>query len=216
MLLVCVTAADAQTPGTRARKHFVSISFDNLHTQPLHFAEWPVRDLVGRDVSEAQRANYDYRTEDALTTVDVIEFRKRGRGWGVTVYPLGLASGATLGVRVSREELPVIRLAINGPANVGTYALSDAHAIDVSVGVYVADRSPGWGLGSHAFVAGGAGAVRSSLGDGQRIFGEGGGGLSLGPVVVELAIKFALNNLDAPIEHKFLTVPVALRMGVSF
>jgi hypothetical protein len=78
------------------------------------------------------------------------------------------------------------------------------------------DRAPGWGLGSHAFIAGGAGVIRSTLGDGQRLFAEAGGGLSVGPIGVQLAIKFALNRLDEPVEHSFFTVPIALRTSVSF
>ena len=215
-LLGCAAAAGAQPASGGPRRQFVTFSIDNFRTEPLHFGTWPVRDLVGRDVAAAQRETYEYRSRDELTTVDVVEFKKPGRGFGITVYPFGLATGSTLGIRVSRENLPVIRLAINGPANVGSYTLADAYAIDASGGLYVADRSPGWGLGSHAFVAGGAGVIRSSLGDGQRIFAEGGGGLNVGPLGVQLAVKFALNRLDAPVEHKFLTVPVSLRANVSF
>ena len=208
--------AGARAQSAAPRRQFVSVSLDQQYTQPLHFLEWPVRELVGRDVAEAQRESYDYRSRDELTTVDVLEFKRRGRGFGVTVYPFGLSVGPTLGIRASREELPVIRLAVDGPANVPGYALTDARALDASVGVYLSDRSPGWGLGSHAFVSGGAGLIRSTLGDGHRVFAEGGGGLSVGPIAVELAVKFALNRLDEPIEHKFLTVPVALRTSVSF
>lgn len=214
-VLGCAGTAVAQGTGG-PRRQFVTISIDNFRTQPLHFGTWPVRDLVGRDVAAAQREFYDYRSRDELTTVDVVEFKKAGRGFGVTVYPFGLATGSTLGVRVSREGLPLVRLAINGPANVGSYTLADAYAIDASGGLYVADRSPGWGLGSHAFVAGGAGVIRSSLGDGRRIFAEGGGGLNVGPIGVQLAVKFALNRLDTPVAHQFLTVPVSLRASVSF
>jgi hypothetical protein len=213
--LAGASAADAQT-GAQPRRLFVTVSFDNHYTQPLHFLEWPVRELVGREVAEAQRESYEYRSRDELTTVDVLEFRRRGRGFGVTVYPFGMAAGSTLGIRASREELPVIRLAVSGPANVSSYALTDAHALDASVGVYTSDRAPGWGLGSHAFVAGGAGVIRSTLSDGHRVFAEGGGGLSVGPIGVELAVKFALNRLDGPVRHQFLTVPIALRTSVSF
>ena len=61
--------------------------------------------------------------------------------------------------------------------------------------MYVADRSPGWGLGSHAFVVGGVGTDQERLSDGDRYFAEGGGGLSSGPFGVELSVKFAWNHL---------------------
>lgn len=213
VFVVCaVSSAAAQAP----RKQYVSISYDVFRTQPLHFGEWPVNELVGREVSETQRANYEYETDDGLTRVDVIEFRRQGSGFGVTVYPFGLSSGSTLGVRVSREDLPIIQLAMAGPSLVPSYSLTDAYAVDGSIGIYMGDRAPGWGLGSHAFVAGGLGWVRSTLSDGQRYFAEGGGGLSVGPIAVQLAVKIAINRLDTPVEHQFFTVPIALRTSVSF
>ena len=199
------------------RRQWVSVSYDWLYTQPLHFKEHPVEDFVGRPVVEAQREPFDYRSADGRTIVDTIEFRRRGHGAGLTVYPLGFATGATLGIRVSYETLPRIELAIAGPALVSGYVLEDASAVDLSIGLFVADRAPGWGLGSHAFIAGGFGRVRSeAFGRGERYFGEGGGGINVGPLGVQLAVKFARNSLDEPIEHSFLTVPITLRGTVSF
>jgi len=214
--LACAGAAAAQTTAAKPRRQFITVSLDNSITEPLHFAKWPVEELVGREVAEAQREAYDYRSRDGLTTVDVMEFKKRGRGFGVTVYPFGMSVGSTLGLRLSREDLPVIRMVMSGPANVPAYALTDAYAVDVGAALVVADRSPGWGLGSHAFLGGGAGTIRSSLADGRRFFAEGGGGLSVGPFAVELAVKFALNRFDTPVQHQFLTVPISLRSSVSF
>lgn len=218
---ICVVAlgtsdARAQSRVSNARRQFISVSLDNFTTQPLHFAKWPVEELVGREASEAQRETYDYRTRDGLTTVDVLEFKKRGKGFGVTVYPFGLSVGSTLGIRVSREDLPVIRMQMAGPSNVGSYALTDAYAVDVGAAIYVSDRSAGWGLGSRAFVGGGLGTVRSSMADGRRFFAEGGGGLNVGPFGLDLSVKFAMNRFDVPIEHQFLTVPISLRASVSF
>ena len=59
------------------------------------------------------------------------------------------------------EPLPRIQLEFTGPAPFSRYALTDAHAFDLGVGMIVADRSPGWGLGSHAFVVGGIGKISS-------------------------------------------------------
>lgn len=216
LVLASAAVAQAQMPARKARRHFISVSLDNFVTQPLHFAKWPLEDLVGREVAAAQQQAYDYRSRDGATTIDVREFKKRGRGFGVTVYPLGVSSGPALGVRLSRENLPVIRLAVSGPARLSSYALTDAYAVDLGAALVIADRSPGWGLGSHAFIGAGAGKVRSSLSDGKRVFAEGGGGLTVGPVGVELAVKFALNRLDGPVPHQFLTVPIALRTSVTF
>jgi hypothetical protein len=217
-LLLCVpTAAAAQTYAPpQPRRQFISISYDWLYTQPLHFAEHPLEDLLGAEVASAQRQEYDYETRDGSTRIEVLEFRRRSRGAGVTLYPLGLRTGPTLAIRGSFEDLPTIDLAFDGPGALDNYLLTGARAYDAGIGIFVADRSAGWGLGSHAFVAGGAGRIRSDLGNGSRYFAEGGGGLSSGPFGVQLAVKFAWNRLDDPIEHRFLTVPVTIRAIVSF
>lgn len=210
--------ASAQTaPRREPRRQFITVSADWLYTHPLHFAEHPLEDLVGAEVAAAQLRDYDYETRDGLTRIDVLEFSRRARGAGVTVYPLGLRTGATLGIRASFENLPVIRVAFEGPgAPVASYGLTNARAYDAGVGIAVADRSGGWGLGSVAFVVAGAGRIRSDLGAGRRLFAEGGGGLQSGPFGVQLAVKFAWNRLHNPVEHRFLTVPVTLRATVSF
>lgn len=204
-------------PPPSVRRQWVTVSLDWLYTQPLHFENHPVEDFVGREVGEAQRQAFDYESRDGLTRVDVIEFRRRGSGYGFTVYPFGMATGATLGVRVSAEDIPRIELDIDGPAFVSSYLLEDARALDLSVGVYVADRAPSWGLGSHAFVAGGFGRIRSdAFGRGPRYFAEGGGGVSSGPLGVGLVVKIAWNQLEEPVSHSFLTLPIVLRGHVSF
>jgi hypothetical protein len=217
-LLLCIpTAAAAQTYAPpQPRRQFISISYDWLYTQPLHFAEHPLEDLLGTEVASAQRQEYDYETRDGSTRIEVLEFRRRTRGAGVTLYPVGLRAGPTLAIRGSFEDLPTIRLAFDGPGTLDNYLLTGARAYDAGIGLFVADRSAGWGLGSHAFVAGGAGRIRSDLGDGTRYFAEGGGGLSTGPLGVQLAVKFAWNRLNDPIDHRFFTVPVTIRAMVSF
>jgi hypothetical protein len=214
--LTIVPAAAAQTDPAQPRRQFVSVSYDWLYTQPLHFAEHPLEDLLGTDVASAQFQDYDYETRDGATRIDVVEFRRRGHGAGITLYPFGLRTGATLGIRGSFEDLPVIRIAFDGPGTLDSYALTGARAYDAGVGLFVADRSAGWGLGSHAFVAGGLGRIRSDLGDGSRLFAEGGGGVSSGPLGVQLSVKFAWNRLSDPVEHRFFTVPVTIRAMVSF
>ncbi len=215
--IVLPALAEAQTYSEpKQRRQFVSVSYDWMHTEPLHFAEHPLEDLLGREVASAQLQDYDYETRDGLTRVFVNEFSKKGNGVGVTVYPFGLTTGATLGVRGSIEQLPGIDITFDGEAPVSRYQLTSAKAYDVGAGLIVADRSSGWGLGSQAFVIGGLGRIRSDLGDGSRYFAEGGGGVSSGPIGVQISVKFAWNRLDDPVEHRFLTVPITVRATVSF
>jgi len=216
-MLLCVTHADAQTYSVKKpRRQFLTVSSDWLNTQPLHFIEHPLQDLVGRPVAQAQFEDYQYRTRDEAILINVLEFKRRGRGAGLTLYPFGLGVGPALALRVSREDLPTIRITFSGAGAPPNYALFGARAYDLGAALYVADHSPGWGLGSHAFFGGGIGRINSDLSDGDRYFGEAGGGLNSGPFGVELAVKFALNHLTEPVDHKFLTVPITLRGTLTF
>ena len=215
--LVTPALSSAQTyAAQRPRRQFISVSTAWLYTQPLHFAKYPLRDLTGSEVAAAQFEAYDYRSRDGAILIDVLEFTRRGRGAGVTVYPLGLSQGAALALRGSLEDLPLVRIAFSGPGAPPAYSLTGARAYDISALIYVADRSAGWGLGSHAFAGGGLGRIRSDAQKGDRFFAEGGGGLSAGPIGVELSVKFALNRLADPVDHRFLTVPITLRGTLSF
>lgn len=200
----------------KPRRHFITVSYDWIYTQPLHFAEYPLEDLVGADVASAQRQEHDYETRDGSVLIEVLEFRRRNRGASVTIYPFGSSVGTALALRASYEQLPVIRLEFQGASAPADYALTGARALDIGAGLHIADRSPGWGLGSHAFIGGGVGRIRSDRGDGERLFAEGGGGLSSGPLGVELGVKFAWNSLTHPVDHRFLTIPITLRGTLTF
>ena len=217
MLVAFALPSTAQDYGVqKPRRQFITVSLDWLNTETLHFASHPLEDLVGREVAAAQREDYEYRTRDEQIRIDVLEFRKRNRAATVALYPFGLSSGATLGIRGSVENVPAIRINFEGPEAPPTYELTGGRAYDVGAGIYVADRSSGWGLGSQAFVLGGVGRIRTDQGDGTRVFAEGGGGLSVGPLGVQIAVKFALNRLTEPVAHRFLTIPISLRGTVSF
>lgn len=217
LALCCAVNASAQASrDNQPRRHFVTVSYDSLYTHPLHFADHPLSDLVGREVAGVQNEAFEYRTRDGETRIDVLEFSRRARGAAVSVYPLGMNVGPALMIRGSYEHMPRIRIAFDGPAPISRYDLTDARARDIAVGLIVADRSPGWGLGSHAFVVGGIGKITSERGDGRRYFAEGGGGLGAGPIGVELGVKFAWNTLSEPVTHKFLTVPITLRGTLTF
>ena len=216
-LLLLAEPAAAQTyDQQRPRRQFITVSIDWLNTEPLHFASHPLEDLVGREVASAQRELYDYRTRDEQILIDVLEFGKRNTAMSVAVYPLGLSTGATLGIRGSIEQMPAVRIAFDGPDAPAPYAFTGGRAFDIGAGLYVADRSAGWGLGSMAFVLAGIGRIDADDNEGSRTFAEGGGGLTVGPLGVQLAVKFAWNRIERPVEHRFLTVPITLRGTVSF
>jgi len=88
--------------------------------------------------------------------------------------------------------------------------------VEIGVGLEVSDRSPGWGLGSHAFLLGGVGRARTDQQDGSRYFAEGGGGVTTGPLGVDISVKVATNRFSIPASHSFLTIPVSVRGTLSF
>ena len=198
------------------RRQFVTFSVDGMRNLPLHFRKYPLEQLVGRDLSQSREGAFDYHSDDGHTQVDVIRYRTRNSGFGVTVYPFGAGNGTSLAIRASTEQLPVTEFVAYGPATVSRYRLSDGRALDVGVGVVVTDRSAGWGLGSHTFVLAGAGRLSGERGGGRRLFAEGGGGINVGPFGMQLAVKIGYNRLSDPIEHSFFTMPVTLRGTLSF
>jgi hypothetical protein len=210
-----VACAQSDQPA-QARRQWIMVGYNWMYNWPLHFDNYPLEDLVGQKVEEAELP-YDYRSDDSRTLIDVVEFKRRGIGVGATVFPFGLRSGPTLGVRGSIENLPEIRLQFDGPGRpFDTYTFTNGLAYDVGAGIWVADRAPGWGLGSYAFVAGGIGRLTSDLGDGRRYFAEGGGGVQTGPIGFEISLKFGWNRLTEPVEHRFLSVPLNMRATVGF
>ncbi|MEO6214310.1 MAG: hypothetical protein ABIP65_11840 [Vicinamibacterales bacterium] len=215
-LAVAAPAAAQNYSVQKPRRQFVTVSYDWMNTAALHFADHPLEDLVGRPVASAQNELYDYRTRDEAIQIDVIRFRKRNRGVSGTLYPFGLSSGFALGLRASIEELPIIKIEFTGAGAPAPYSLSGARAYDAGVGLFIADRSTGWGLGSQAFIVAGAGRIKADGRDGSRMFAEGGGGLLVGPLGVQLAVKFAWNKLNDPVTHRFLTIPLTVRGTFSF
>jgi hypothetical protein len=202
--------------GRKPRRQFVTVSYESFVTQPLHFERFPLEDLVGAPVASAQFQAHDYETRDGAVLIDVLDFTRRGHGAGITLYPFGSSVGPTLALRAGVQDLPDIRIAFSGTGAPPDYELLAARAYDVGAALVIADHSRGWGLGSQAFVGGGAGRIRGGNRTGDRVFAEGGGGLSSGPFGVELAVKFAWNHLTDPVDHHFITVPVTLRGTLSF
>jgi hypothetical protein len=200
----------------RARRHFVSISIDRQYVQPYSFAKHPLEDLLGQPVSEVHLQSFQYQTRDGLTRATVLEYGKRAGGVGATIYPFGSSDGATLAIRGSIESVPDIRVAFDGPAPAAAYELTGGRATDIGVGVEMSDRSPGWGLGGHAFLIGGIGKITTDQREGSRYFGEGGGGVMVGPLGVDLSVKYTVNRFDAPIAHSVHMIPVCVRGTLTF
>jgi hypothetical protein len=220
-LVAALSASEARAqPQTyqapKARRHFISITFDKQFIQPYSFGNHPLEDLLGQPVDEVHLENFQYRTRDGKTTVNVLEYGKRATAIGATVYPFGSSSGGTLAVRGSIETLPDIRVAFTGPAPSPTYELTNGRATDFSIGIDMSDRSPGWGLGAHAFIMGGIGRIQTDERDGNRYFGEGGGGLTSGPFGVDISVKFTVNRFTTPVPHRIYMVPVSIRGTLTF
>jgi hypothetical protein len=201
----------------KARKRFISITFDKQYVQPSAFEDHPLQELLGgRRVDDVHLQPYQYQTRDQLTTVTVLEYNKPGYAVGATIYPLGSSEGATLAIRGSIESMPTIHLLFDGPAPAPTYDLTGGRALDVGVGLDMSDRSPGWGVGSHAFVLGGVGRAQTDQRDGTRYFGEGGGGIMFGPFGVDVSVKYIVTNFDLPVAHGLRTIPICVRGTLTF
>ena len=218
--LVAALAAPAPQPQPyspgKARKHFISLSYETQFVQPFGFAKHPLEELLGKPVSEVHLESFQYRTEDGLTLVNVLEYGKRASAVGATVYPFGSSVGATLAIRGSIETLPDIRVSFTGPAPAPAYVLTNGRAMDLGVGIDMSDRSPGWGLGAHAFVLGGIGRAHTDQLDGRRYFVEGGGGITSGPIGVDIAFKYSVNRFTMPVEHSIHMIPISVRGTLTF
>jgi hypothetical protein len=210
-------AATQPYHAAKARKRFISLTFEKQSVQPSAFEEHPLQELLGgRRVDDVHLQPYQYQTRDQLTTVTVLEYRKPAFGVGATIYPFGSSEGATLAIRGSIESMPTIHLAFDGEAPAPTYDLTGGRALDVGVGLDMSDRSPGWGVGSHAFVIGGVGRAQTDQRDGTRYFGEGGGGIMFGPFGFDISVKYVVTRFDMPAAHELRTIPICVRGTLTF
>lgn len=200
----------------KARRHFISVSFEQQFVQPTSFAQHPLSELLGQRVSEVHLQDFQYQTVDGQTKIRVGDYGDRASGIGATVYPFGSSSGATLAIRGSIESVPDLHVSFEGPAPAPTYALTGGRATDVGIGLEMSDRSPGWGMGSHAFLMGGVGRVSTDQMDGSRYFGEGGGGILFGPFGVDLSVKYAVNRFEQPVAHSVHMIPISVRGTLTF
>lgn len=218
-LVASLAAPPPQQPSyqaPKARRHFISITFDRQWIQPYGFHRHPLEELLGQDVNEVHFESFNYRTADGRTTATVLEYGKEGTGIGATVYPFGASNGATLAIRGSIESLPDIRVQFDGPAPVARYELTGGRAFDIGAGLEMSDRAPGFGLGAHAFVLGGIGRADTDVLDGRRYWIEGGGGVSSGPFGVDLSFKYTVNRFTEPVTHSVHMIPINLRFSLTF
>jgi hypothetical protein len=209
-------ARTQQYQAPKARRHFVSVSYETQFVQPYGFGKHPLAELLGQPVNEVHLQNFQYETQDQKTQVTVLEYGKRASAIGATLYPFGSSAGATLAIRGSIESLPDIRVAFTGPAPSATYQLTNGRALDVGVGVDMSDRAPGFGLGAHAFVLGGIGRAQTDQLDGRRYFIEGGGGVTSGPFGVDLSFKYSVNRFSEPVTHSVHMIPISVRASLTF
>ena len=73
-------AAEAQPyRAAKARKHFISVSFEKQYVQPYGFRQHPLTELLGQPVDEVHLENFQYRTRDQLTTREHPEFLRLRR-----------------------------------------------------------------------------------------------------------------------------------------
>jgi hypothetical protein len=218
---LCLTAALAGPPpqayqARHARRHFIAVYFERQFVQGNGFAKHPLEDVLGQEVNEVHLESFQYRTHDGQTLVNVDEFGRRAAGVGAFIYPFGSSEGATLAIKGSIDTIPNVRVSFTGPAPVGTYALTNGRAYDVGVGIDMSDRSPGWGLGSHAYLVGGTGRAVTDQANGTRYFAEGGGGVMFGPLGFDIAFKYVVNRFSVPVSNSVAMIPVSVRGTVSF
>jgi len=223
MWLVATLAGSGAAPqqsapyrDAKARRHFISVSYERQYVQPHGFGKHPLAELLGQPVDEVHLETFQYRSRDQRTLVNVLEYGTRASAVGATIYPFGSSVGATLAIRGSIETLPDIRVAFSGPAPASEYVLTGGRATDVGVGIDMSDRAPGWGIGAHAFVLGGIGRVHTEQMDGRRYFVEGGGGVTSGPLGVDVAFKYSINRFTTPVVHSVHMIPISVRGTVTF
>ena len=184
--------------------------------QAFGFNKHPLQDLLGQEVNEVHLQPYQYITKDNKTQITVNEFGRRATAVGVIVYPLGSSEGPTLAVKGSIESIPNLRLSFSGPAPSPTYELTGGRALDVGAGVDMSDRSPGWGLGTHAYAIGGLGRAITDQMNGRRYFVEGGGGVTFGALGVDVAFKYVTNMFTMPVDHSIHMIPISVRATLTF
>lgn len=219
-LAATLAAPEAPQPRTyrapKARRHFISLSVEKQFVQPYGFGKHPLAELLGQPVDEVHLETFQYRSRDQQTLVNVLEYGKRATAIGATIYPFGSSVGATLAIRGSIDSLPTIRVGFTGPAPSAAYELTNGRAMDLGAGIDMSDRAPGWGLGAHAFVLGGIGRVQTDQLDGRRYFVEGGGGVTSGPLGVDLSFKYAINRFSTPVTHSVHMLPISVRGTLTF
>ena len=200
----------------KARRHFVSLTYEWQYIQPFGFRKHPLEDLFQQPVDEVHLENFQYRTRDQLTEITVNEFGKRANAIGLTLYPFGSSVGPTLAINGNISSVPDILVSFRGPAPLPAYNLTNGRAFDVGAGIDMSDRAPGWGLGAHAFILAGIGHLHTDQLDGRRYFAEGGGGVTSGPIGFDISFKYVVNSFATPVSHSVHMIPISVRGTLTF
>jgi hypothetical protein len=200
----------------QAREQYVTVTLDRVNASVIEFRKYPLEQLAGEPLAFDFNRGF-YATADESISIRDVRIRSRARGYGLMLYPFGVANNTTLALHVKYETLPRIRFVVNHPDRQQAYVLEDGEARDLGLGFISCRRNPGWlGLGACAFVIAGTGWLDGSLGEGRRHFAEGGGRFTVGPIGAELFFRVARHKLSNPEPHTFTTVPLGLRLSLTF
>ena len=175
--VLVVTCAVVFAPGlasaqpytdAKPRRQFVTVSIDWLHTQPLHFLEHPLEDLVGTEVAAVAVRGLRLRDPRRLTLIDVLEFSRRGRGrrhHGLSLrhQRRGDAGESAAASRAARHPHRLRRARRARQL----YVLTDARAYDVGAGLFVADRRPAGASAATPSSGAASAASGATCGDGD-------------------------------------------------
>ncbi len=207
-------SAQADKPKEKPKNHtnFFTIYVEKMNTSPMSFRKYPLQELTGTELDDF------YRSPDGSISVTNAKFQKENKGAGIMLYPLGAkGKGETLLLSASYQTLPAITFTINSPAGQENYALLNGHTYNLGLGVLSEDRHNGWwALGAHSYLIGGMGKIVEPRGEGKCYFVEGGGGLTVGVIGVDVFLKVGKNYLEKPRPHSFFTAPIGLRATLTF
>ena len=196
-------AGRRRTSAPKARRHFISVSFETQFVQPYGFAKHPLEELLGQPVDEVhlEIVPVPHRAI-RQTLVNVLEYGKRATGDRRDGLSVRLERRARRSpIRGSIETMP------DDPGRASpdrrrrpTYELTNGRATDLGVGIDMSDRvarlGPRRARLHHRAASAGFRPISSTA---RRYFVEGGGGVTSGPFGVDVSVKFTVNRFTTPV-----------------